>query len=50
MNAHLQYGWQPPAMTGRVRRQSLARELYALREAQEEPTIRAIRRSLRGRS
>jgi hypothetical protein len=46
---HQEYGYTPPALTGRIRRQQLARELYTLREGEDAAMILAIRRSLRGR-
>ena len=42
-------GYTPPAFTGRIRRQVLARELYLLRVEEERPLEAGIRRSLKGR-
>lgn len=46
---HQQYGYTPPALTGRIRRQLLARELYTLRVVEDAPLDAAVRRSLKGR-
>lgn len=51
MNAydHTDYGYTPPALTGRIRSQILARELFAERVAEDRRLDAAIRRSLKGR-
>lgn len=46
---HTDYSYSPPALTGRIRSQGLARELYAIRCAEDRATDAGVRRSLRGR-
>lgn len=46
---HTDYSYSPPALTGRIRSQGLARELYTLRCEEDRATDAGVRRSLKGR-